>query len=39
MLRQRKTTKEVFNLVKELDAFSKIEEDYQETTSTRGICK
>lgn len=36
MLRQRKSVKEIVEAVKNLDAFPKIEEDYQETSWARG---
>lgn len=35
-VRQRHKEKEVIEFVKKLDAFPKIEEDFQEISSTRG---
>jgi hypothetical protein len=40
MLRQRKVAvAEVIEVTKKLDAFYKLEDDYQETSSTRGTCE
>ena len=39
MLRQRHKDKEGIDIVKNFDAFPKIEEDFQEISSTRGTSK
>ncbi len=40
MLRQRKVAvDEVIEVTKKLDVFYKLEDDYKETSSTRGTCK
>jgi len=40
MLRNRKIhVAEVIETTKKLDAFYKLEEDYKETSPTRGTCK
>lgn len=40
MLRRRKEViSEVIKVTKNLDAFPKLEDDYQETSSTRGTSK